>query len=222
MIKYIKEGFKGTQAAIDPLKYFRDSGVVKKNDNQGQVNVKEFEDINVFAKTVDLEKSSVKVSNIALLEPIIMEYSKRKGLPSPEVVITFQEDEESKPVFYTIKIEGLPGSDIEPDTENYNIALSLAEKLKREYRSQGIIREMHLKDMIFQTDDKGEIVGVIPTDFERVKIDYKNFDFETFSECAKELGNWSEEQLKNMKNKFETLKKEQEENENRREGSIRE
>lgn len=156
------------------LKYFDGTNIpkIKLIDNQ-------------VYKVIESDKSSIAKSGIIFLEPLAMEYVRRKGLPAPTVM--GMEENENIAIFVTQKITGYNGNELlklDPNLEG--ILREKALDLKTLYSNIGIDREMHLKDLIFDIKD-GDILGAIPVDFERIKTNEK-LDTQLLVQIANEMG----------------------------------
>lgn len=91
--------------------------IIKKFDNSNDVKVWIKND--VVYKKVETDKSSINVSRITFIEPLVMEYARRMGVPTPQVVELFQDQK----VFATKYINGINGNDL------YKQSPDLQEKL---------------------------------------------------------------------------------------------
>lgn len=80
--------------------------IIKKFDNSNDVKVWIKND--VVYKKVETDKSSINVSGITFIEPLVMEYARRMGVPAPQVVELFQDQK----VFATKYINGINGNDL--------------------------------------------------------------------------------------------------------------
>lgn len=156
------------------LKYFDGTNIpkIKLIDNQ-------------VYKVIESDKSSIAKSGIIFLEPLAMEYARKKGLSAPTVI--GMEENENIAIFVTQKITGYNGNELlklDPNLEG--ILREKALDLKTLYSNIGIDREMHLKDLIFDIKD-GELLGAIPVDFERIKTNEK-LDTQLLVQIANEMG----------------------------------
>ncbi|MBO4245925.1 MAG: hypothetical protein J5892_04265 [Bacilli bacterium] len=126
---------------------------------------------NSVYKVIETDKSSVGKSGIPFMEPIVMEYARRMGLPAPLVTDLFVQN--GQYIFATKLLDYVSGKKL---LETYpNIKedlLQLAEQLRQKYENCGLVRKMDLKDMLFKIEN-GEIKDIIPVDFERLKYNEK-------------------------------------------------
>lgn len=155
--------------------------IIKKFDNSNDVKVWIKND--VVYKKVETDKSSINVSGITFIEPLVMEYARRMGVPTPQVVELFQDQK----VFATKYINGINGNDLykqSPDLQEKLI--EVAKTLKEMYSQIGIDREMKLKDLLFSVNGK-DIIGCIPVDFERIKYN-NNLNWKILLEVADQFG----------------------------------
>lgn len=171
-MNYIDLFFKSDISTI--LKYFDGTDIpkIKLIDNQ-------------IYKVIENDKSSIAKSGVIFLEPLAMEYARRKGLPAPTVVGIAEN--KNIAIFVTQKITGYNGEELlklNPKLESKMRKKAL--HLKALYSNFGIDREMHLKDLIFNVKD-GDILDVIPVDFERIKINEK-LDIKLLLKIANEMG----------------------------------
>lgn len=144
---------------------FDENGVIKDDPNA----VKNIPELGIVGKKINREKGKIKKTGMLFYEVIIMEYLRQKGLVAPTVVGIFEGDEEA--IFFTKKIVGTRGVEILM-TENAVLieqATLLCEVLNQQYAKVGIERKFEMKDMIFEMDN-GKVVSVMPTDFEKTKI----------------------------------------------------
>ncbi len=153
--------------------------LIQKFKTEG-VTVKYFDDTNIpkikiidgkWYKAIEQDKSSVSKSGLIFLEPLLMIYAAKKGLSSPKVLAIAEDNE--KALFVTEEIKGINGKALLMSNPNYQARLeNEAENLRKQYEDAGIVRQMKLKDLVFQIEN-GQIIGAIPTDFERVKYNSK-------------------------------------------------
>ena len=134
-------------------------------------------------KIVETDKSSVGKSGIPYLEAIVMEYARRKSLPSPEVTdLLFQ----NGCYIFATKLLGdyvnaAQEAKIHPEIESELI--KVAEKLKALYSLYGLERQMDLKDMLIKIENN-QVIDMIPVDFERLKYN-DNLDWnEIYQICS--------------------------------------
>ena len=123
--------------------------IIKKFDNSDDVKVWIKND--VVYKKVEIDKSSINVSGITFIEPLVIEYARRMGVPAPQVVELFQDQK----VFAKKYINGINGNDLykqSPDLQERLI--EVAKTLKEMYSQIGIDREMKLKDLLFAVNGK--------------------------------------------------------------------
>lgn len=137
---------------------------------------------NVY-KVVETDKSSVGKSGIPFMEPIIMEYARRIGLPAPLVTDLFVQN--GHYIFATKLLDYVPGKKLletYPDLQEE--LLLLAEQLRLQYDSYGLVRKMDLKDMLFKFEN-GEVKDIVPVDFERIKYN-ENLDWNLIYQICEE------------------------------------
>ena len=169
------------------LKTFDDSDRVKMKLVNGDVY-----------KIIETDKSSVAKSGIPFMEPLIMEYARRKGLPAPKVTNIVEQDGEY--MFATEYVPYKSGAELlreNPDMLEY--LTNYSDFLKQIYSHMGIDREMHLKDVAFEMKD-GKIEEAIPFDFERIKYN-DNLDWNTIYQICDEWGIELPERYQNQGNK---------------------
>ena len=151
---------------------------------------------NSVYKIVETDKSSVGKSGIPFMEAIVMEYAKRSGLPAPQVTdLLFQN---GCYIFATRLLDGFVNAKdvIKVYPEKSEELLAITEKLRQEYSSYGIQRQMDLKDMLVKMQGD-QIVGVVPVDFERVKYN-DSLDWDLIYQICDEWDITLPEQYKNV------------------------
>ena len=149
--------------------FFNEGETIKNFDGTNIPKMKIIND-SVY-KVIEIDKSSVGKSGIPFMEPLIMEYARRMRLPAPLVTDMFVQD--GQYIFATKLLDYVPGKkllEIYPDRKEY--LLHLAEQLRQQYESCGLVRKMDLKDMMFKVED-GNVKDIIPVDFERLKYNDK-------------------------------------------------
>ena len=149
--------------------------LIQKFKTEG-VTVKYFDDTNIpkikiidgkWYKAIEQDKSSVSKSGLIFLEPLLMIYAAKKGLSSPKVLAIAEDNE--KALFVTEEIKGINGKALLMSNPNYQARLeNEAENLRKQYEDAGIVRQMKLKDLVFQIEN-GQIIG----EFELVKYNSK-------------------------------------------------
>ena len=147
-------------------------------------------------KIIETDKSSVGKSGIPYMEPIIIEYARRTGLPSPEVTdLLFQND---CYIFATRLLEGYVNAKdvIKKYPEMESKLLKITEALKETYASYGVERKMDLKDMLIKIQNN-QVIDIIPVDFERIKYN-DNFDWNVIYQICSEWNITLPEQYMNI------------------------
>lgn len=134
-------------------------------------------------KIVETDKSSVGKSGIPFLEAIVMEYARRKSLPSPEVTdLLFQN---GCYIFATKLLNGYVNAieEIKKNPEIENEVIAMTEILKEKYSLCGLERQMDLKDMLIKIENN-QVIDMIAVDFERLKYN-DNLDWnEIYQICS--------------------------------------
>lgn len=197
--EFVPEDFKN-----DPFGYFEQRGAnIKpgeiKYKETGEISddptaVKEFptwenstgDILNVIAKKVNAEKSQVRHSGDPFYEYHVMELANELNLPCVEPIAKIES--EGQFMFLTKKVNGI--TRLDENTKNLqergwsqsdilsikNQAEEIMNKIKEQYDAVGIMRKWELKDMVCNIDfEKKSIISVIPTDFEKTKIDHPRF-----------------------------------------------
>lgn len=180
---------EGKNVKSGEIKY-KESGEISEDPTA----VKEFpvwrnsqnEEVSVIAKRVNITKSEVRHSGDAFYEYHIMELAHEFNLPCVKPIGKVELD--GKFLFLTEKAEGIKGFEKEMSSlkeRGYSSdeinsiqeqAQKMTEKLKERYDAVGIMRKWELKDMVFDIDfEMKTIKSVIPTDFEKTKIDQPKF-----------------------------------------------
>ncbi len=144
-------------------------------DNKGK-------ELYAVAKKVNVEKGEILKSEDPFYEYKILKLIHELGLSAAKPVAKVE-----KGNVHLVIMEKIPGirwseKDLlhlkkrgysDEDIENLKIqAESQMEQLKKKFEETGIIRAWKLKDMVFDLDIENKIIrGIIPTDWERTKID---------------------------------------------------
>lgn len=144
------------------------------------------EEIGVVGKRINAKKSEVRHSGDPFYEYHIMEIAHEFGLPCVKPIVKIEED--GKYLFLTEKAKGIKGFEREMDflkekgcSEDDILlikeqALKMMEEVRGQYDAVGILRKWDLKDMVIDVDMETKTVkSVIPTDFEKTKIDQSRF-----------------------------------------------
>ena len=186
----------------NPLEYFEKYGRNIKSgeilyDSEGKVKedptaVKDLpvwrnqrnEELHTVGKKVNLTKGKVGESGDPFYEYTIMEIAKEFGLPAPIPVAKITHNNEHLVIMK--KIEGIrwtddgmkPIRDSNLTAEDKQNLIAQAEALmfdlQQKYEGIGLHRNWKLKDMVFNVDiPNRKVISVIPTDWERTKIDTK-------------------------------------------------
>ncbi|MBQ9024427.1 MAG: hypothetical protein IJ105_04320 [Bacilli bacterium] len=159
-----------------------DASYTKNFDKSNIPKIKKID--NNYYKVIEKDKSSVGKSGITFLEPLIIEYSRRCGLPSPKVVGI--EENKDISLFVTEAIDGISAYDyLRENPQSKEKIDSMCEKLRLDYEKYGIKRQMDLKDMMIQLNNN-EVVNIIPLDFERVKNN-DNINWDLLKQTAKDM-----------------------------------
>jgi len=140
--------------------------------------------LQTVGKRVNTTKSQVGKSNDPFYEYTIMEIAKEFDLPAPRPVAKVKLDNEH--LILMKKVEGVrwTESGMKPihesnltETDKKNMLAQAEEmmaQLQKSYEEIGLVRTWKLKDMIFDVDIPSKtVLNVIPTDWERTKIDNK-------------------------------------------------
>ncbi len=139
------------------------------------------QELHTVGKKVNLAKGKVGESGDPFYEYSIMEIAKEFGLPAPIPVAKVTHNNEHLIVME--KIEGIRWTN-EGMKPIHNSNLTEADKqnliaqaearmsdLQQKYEAIGLHRNWKLKDMVFNIDiPNKKVIGVIPTDWERTKI----------------------------------------------------
>ncbi len=189
----------------NPLSYFESKGKnIKtgevKRDETGRVRedptaVKELpvwtnangEELKTIGKRVDIRKGKVGESGDPFYEYKILKIINEIGLPAPKPVAKIEQEASHliimEKVFgvgwyekdsLNLPEKGYSAEDIE------NLKKQAEEQMRalaQEFERAGIKRNWKLKDMIFVLDlDSKSVLRIIPTDWERTKIDYEKLE----------------------------------------------
>ena len=136
-------------------------------------------------KIVETDKSSVGKSGIPYMEALIIEYARRKGLPSPEVTdLLFQN---GCYIFATKLLNGYVSAKeaIKKNPEKENEIIAMTEILKKKYALCGLERKMDLKDMLIKIENN-QVIDMIPVDFERINYN-DNLDWNVIYQICSDL-----------------------------------
>lgn len=189
----------------NPIEYFEKmgqnikSGEIKR-DEFGRVRedptaVKEFpawqdaggNELQTIGKRINTKKGKIGESGDPFYEYTIMKIVRSIGLPAPRPIAKVEQQG-----VYLIVTEKVPGIGwyekdklklkekgfSNEDIENLKRqAETMMVELQQIFEEAGIIRGWKLKDMIFDIDfENKKIKGIIPTDWERTKIDAKKLE----------------------------------------------
>lgn len=164
---------------------FDENGFIK--DDPGAV--KNIPELDIVGKKINQNKGKIRKTGLIFYEPIIMEYLRCKDLPAPILVGISKNGDEA--FFFTNKISGIHGRNI-LETNDCNLitkAGAMCEMLKEQYARFGIERKFEMKDMVFEINNS-ELARVIPTDFEKTKINPDLIDQKLMKEIIDQFNNF--------------------------------
>ena len=197
-IEHGYENFIPQDFKLDPIGYFEKEG---KNIKQGEAKfdslgiiredptaVKELPEwadlkgnkLKTIGKRINVEKGSVGESGDPFYEYKIMKMVNDLKFPVAKTIAKVQQGDIY--MFVMEKIEGVgwyekETLDLKKNNDLKQKAEEIMSELKKQFDEAGIIRNWKLKDMIFNVDiEKKEIKNIVPTDWERTKIDNKKFN----------------------------------------------
>lgn len=144
-------------------------------------------ELHTVGKKVNTVKSQVGKSEDPFYEYKVMEIAREFGLPAPIPVAKVEAGDNYLLVMQ--KVSGLRWTDegMKPihnaglsDDEKQDLLLQaqgLIDGIKEQYEKIGLYRNWKMKDMVFNVDIQNrKVLSVIPTDWERTKIDYDRLE----------------------------------------------
>jgi len=165
----------------EPIAYFKKYGENIKAgttiyDENGKIKddpnaVKNIKTLNIVGKHININKGQVLKSGYIFYEAIIISYAQACGLHGPNLIGIARNYDYN--LFFTEKINGIRGNNLEEQL--LPTAMRLCEELRIQYEKKGLIRKFKMKDMIFDIQNN-QIIKIIPTDFERTKLDEQKLD----------------------------------------------
>ena len=135
-------------------------------------------------KIIETDKSSVGKSGIPYMEPLVMEYTRRMGLPVPEVTDLLYQN--NCYIFATKLLDGYENAKevIKRHPELEEELIRITNELRENYELCGLKRQMDLKDMLIKIQNN-QIIDIVPVDFERLKYN-DNLDWDVIYQICSE------------------------------------